>query len=150
MESKEQSKAEVQIESCRPAEHRYQDERGWVLFPWKGKEPSIDPATLHIVYILPGATRGNHYHPRAAEWICPIEGEGVLKWRLPGGGAVRELHLEAQRICVKIPPGVRHAVTNIGAGGLLILIAREKDQEGDPTVPEKIEQEDRSNESDRF
>jgi oxalate decarboxylase/phosphoglucose isomerase-like protein (cupin superfamily) len=126
-----------QIEAYPLTESRHCDERGWVLFPWEKKGTGIDPATLHVVHILPGFTRGNHHHPRVAEWICPIEGEGLLVWRTPSG-ELQELRLEAQTKCVRILPGVAHAITNIGSGELLLLAAREKDPEGDFTVPDKI------------
>jgi len=139
MESKHPHRDEKQIESYGLAECCYTDERGWVLFPWEVTKAPIDTATLHIVNIMPGATRGDHYHPRAAEWLCPIEGEGLLKWRSGSDSDVQELCLEAHRICVKIHPGIRHAVTNIGGGELLLVAAREKDPKGDVTVPEKVE-----------
>jgi len=126
-----------QVESYELADsHRY-DERGSVVFPWEKRHADIDTETIHIVHILPGATRGNHRHPRAAEWMCPIEGEGLLRWRSPSGELL-ELHLEPQRNCLKIRPGVTHAVTNIGSGEFLLLAAREKDPEGDLTEPDKI------------
>ncbi len=114
------------------------DTRGWVLFPWKGIELAVDLDTLHIVHIAPGATRGNHFHPEAMEWICTIEGEGLLTWRGKDEETVHELHLEAQRTCVKIPPGIRHAVTNIGSGELLLVAVREKRAAGDKTIKEDI------------
>ena len=126
-----------QIESYELADAHHRDQRGWVLFPWEKKGAEIDPTTIHIAHLLPGATRGNHSHPRVAEWLCPIEGEGLLQWRSPSG-EILELHLEAQARCVRIRPGVAHAVTNIGGGELLLLAAREKDPEGDLSVPDKI------------
>ena len=126
-----------QIESFPLEECRHCDERGWVLFPWEKREFPIDPKTVHIVRSMPGAVRGNHAHPRVAEWLCPLEGEGLLTWRSPSG-EVQELHLEAQTRCIRIRAGVPHAVTNIGAGELLLLAAREKDPEGDLSVPDKV------------
>jgi oxalate decarboxylase/phosphoglucose isomerase-like protein (cupin superfamily) len=114
------------------------DRRGWVLFPWKTRPAPIDSSTLHIVHILPGATRGNHYHPRASEWLCPIEGSGLLLWRTREGAKVEELPIEARRLCARIPPGIRHAVKNDGSKELLLLAAREKDKEGDLTVAEEV------------
>jgi oxalate decarboxylase/phosphoglucose isomerase-like protein (cupin superfamily) len=126
-----------QIESYPLAECRQCDERGWVIFPWGRKELGIDPRTIHVVHMLPGATHGNHSHPRVAEWLCPLEGEGLLRWRSPSG-ELNELHLEAQMSCVRIRPGVAHALTNIGSGVFLLMAAREKDSAGDLTVPDRI------------
>lgn len=126
-----------QIETYPIEECRHCDERGWVLFPWEKRGVDIDPKTIHIVRSRPGATRGNHYHPRVAEWLCPLEGEGLLKWKSPSG-ELQELHLEAQTRCVRILPGVPHAVINLGPGELLLMAARERDPEGDLSVPEKI------------
>lgn len=126
-----------QIESFPLEECRSCDERGWVLFPWKRKDVHIDPTTIHVVRSTPGAVRGNHAHPRAAEWLCAIEGEGLLTWRSPSG-ELHELHLESQTRCVKIRAGVPHAVTNIGSTELLLVAVREKDPEGDLSVPDKV------------
>ena len=126
-----------QIETYPIEECRHCDERGWVLFPWEKRDTNIDPKTIHIVHSRPGTTRGNHYHPRVAEWLCPLEGEGLLKWKTPSG-ELQELHLEAQTRCVRILPGVPHAVINLGPGELLLMAARERDPAGDLSVPEKI------------
>jgi dTDP-4-dehydrorhamnose 3,5-epimerase-like enzyme len=126
-----------QIESFPLEASRRCDERGWVLFPWEKRETAIDPKTIHLAHFKPGAVRGNHVHPRVAEWLCPIEGEGLLTWRTPSG-ELQELHLEAQARCVRIHAGVAHAVTNIGAGELIIMAAREHDPEGDLSVPDKV------------
>jgi oxalate decarboxylase/phosphoglucose isomerase-like protein (cupin superfamily) len=114
------------------------DERGWVLFPWKGRHPPIETETCHIVHIKQGKTRGNHFHPQAAEWLCTIQGEGLLQWRSPGEDTVHELRLEPRRFCVRIPPGIRHAVTNTGGGEMLIFAAREQTPQGDQTVQEDV------------
>jgi dTDP-4-dehydrorhamnose 3,5-epimerase-like enzyme len=126
-----------QVETYPIEECRHCDERGWVLFPWEKRDVDIDPKTIHIVHCRPGAIRGNHYHPRVAEWLCPLEGEGLLKWKSPSG-ELQELHLEAQTRCVRILPGVAHAVINLGPGELLLMAARERDPHGDLSVPEKI------------
>jgi oxalate decarboxylase/phosphoglucose isomerase-like protein (cupin superfamily) len=133
-----QNNSGIDIETFRMDGSCHADERGWVLFPWEMHKAPIDPATIHIVHILPGATRGNHYHPRSFEWLCPLEGDGLLLWRAGEGGKVEKLRLEARRLCVRIPPGVRHAVTNDGGKELLIVAAREKHEEGDSTVYDAV------------
>ena len=114
------------------------DERGWVLFPWEGRRADIDPSTLHIVHIVPGGTRGNHFHPRVSEWLCPISGEGLLLYRPSGEENVRELRMDSRRLCVRIPPGIRHAVRNTGTEDLLLVAARGRDEEGDLTIKEEV------------
>jgi dTDP-4-dehydrorhamnose 3,5-epimerase-like enzyme len=126
-----------QIETFPLGECFSRDKRGWVIFPCERPGIAIDPKTIHIVKTLPGAKRGNHRHPRAAEWLCALEGEGLLVWRSPSG-ELQELHLEAQTSCVRIRPGIAHAVQNIGSGTLLLMAARELDPEGDLSVPDKI------------
>jgi oxalate decarboxylase/phosphoglucose isomerase-like protein (cupin superfamily) len=133
MEQQEQDIEQFEIGDC-----CHSDERGWVLFPWEGRQAHIDPATLHVVHIVPGGTRGNHFHPRASEWLCPISGEGLLLYRAHGEGPVRELHMISRRLCVRIPPGIRHAVTNTGREGFILVAARGMDEEGDLTVREKV------------
>ena len=129
---------EQDIERFEIDDRCHADERGWVLFPWEGKRADIDPATIHIVHIVPGATRGNHFHPRVSEWLCPISGEGLLLYRPPGRESARELRMAPGRICVRIPPGIRHAVSNTGTEDLLLLAARGMDEEGDMTVGEDV------------
>ncbi|MCX5754375.1 MAG: hypothetical protein NTW97_12185, partial [Candidatus Krumholzibacteria bacterium] len=76
-------------------------------------------------------------HPRVAEWLCPLEGDGLLKWKSPSG-ELQELHRDAQTRCGRLLPGVPHAVINLGPGELLLMAARERDPAGDLSVPEKI------------
>lgn len=133
MEDQEQDIEQFEIGDC-----CHSDERGWVLFPWEHIRAEIDPATLHIVHIVPGATRGDHFHPRVSEWLCPVSGEGLLLYRAPVEGDVRELRMSSRRICVRIPPGVRHAVTNDREEDLLLVAARGMDEEGDLTIREKV------------
>ena len=129
---------EREIERFEIGESCHCDERGWVLFPWEDGRAVIDPSTLHIVHIVPGGTRGNHFHPRVSEWLCPISGEGLLLYRPPGEEMVRELRMDSRKICVRIPPGVRHAVRNVGTVDLLLVAARGKDDDGDLTVREEV------------
>jgi oxalate decarboxylase/phosphoglucose isomerase-like protein (cupin superfamily) len=137
MDDEKRSKDEIQVVTYPLDERSRRDERGWVIFPWMKKDAYIDSATVHVIHISPGMTRGNHYHPRVSEWLCPLDGEGVLAWRSPAG-ATGEIVLEPRSTCILIPAGVRHAVTNTGGGELLLIAAREKDPEGDYTVPEKV------------
>jgi oxalate decarboxylase/phosphoglucose isomerase-like protein (cupin superfamily) len=129
---------EQDIEQFEIGDCCHSDERGWVLFPWEGRRVDIDPATIHVVHIVPGATRGNHYHPRVSEWLCPISGEGRLLYRPAGQETVRELRMTSRKFCVRIPPGIRHAVSNRGAEDLLLVAARGMDEEGDMTVREEV------------
>ncbi len=126
-----------EIETFPLDERLHRDERGWALFPWNREGAAIDPRTIHVVETLPGAKRGNHRHPRAAEWLCPLEGEGLLLWR-SSSGEIRELSLEARRQCIRIRPDVAHAIQGAGSGPSLIIAAREKDQEGDLSIPDRI------------
>ena len=127
----------TELEIFDMSDSRSADARGWVFFPWEKLRPAIDPATIHIVQVRRGAVRGNHYHPRVSEFLCALEGEGLLKWRAEGSEAPSELELSARRECVRIPPGVRHAVENTGEDDLIILAAREMDEEGDLTEAER-------------
>jgi oxalate decarboxylase/phosphoglucose isomerase-like protein (cupin superfamily) len=138
MNDNKRSGEKIEVVTHPLEEYSRRDERGWVVFPWKKGDPPIDPATVHVVHIAPGMTRGNHYHPRVSEWLCPLDGEGVLAWRSPASAASGELVLEPRSACVRIPAGVRHAVINTGGGDLLLIAARERDPEGDYTVQEKV------------
>ena len=115
----------------------HRDERGFVFFPWQGREanPPEVLRTGHLVSIQPGHTRANHYHPGHEEWLFTFHGAGVLVWEV--AGAVRERLIAPDSTLIRIPPGLAHALTNPGPEVLYLLAWREATGEG-PTEPESV------------
>jgi oxalate decarboxylase/phosphoglucose isomerase-like protein (cupin superfamily) len=118
------------------------DERGLSFFPWQARAKAPDDflKTLHLVSIRPGYTRGNHLHPGHAEWLYPFHGTGVLIWEA-APGLVRERVVSGDRTLIHIPPGLPHALKNLGPEILYLLAWREAAGPGatDPeTVPHTL------------
>lgn len=116
------------------------DPRGWVFFPFQadpGPAPGgCDPSSLHIVQSLPGAVRGNHYHPTAAEWLYVFGGPTALYWK--EDGRLHSKVLDGDDRLVYIPAGVTHTVVNTGAGPVYLVSFRESHREEDHTRPDHI------------
>ena len=90
------------------------DGRGFAFFPWRGRE--MNPAevlrTAHLVSILPGQTRGNHYHPGQEEWLFSFHGTGVLVWE--AAGKIRERRVAPDGTLIRLAPGIAHALPTRG------------------------------------
>jgi len=114
------------------------DARGMSFFPWPGlvEAPGDLLATLHLVSICPGQTRGHHLHPGHAERLYPFHGAALLLWEDPPG-RLRERRLTGDRTLIHIPPGIPHAVTNPGPEILYLLAWREPVGEG-PAEPDTV------------
>jgi dTDP-4-dehydrorhamnose 3,5-epimerase-like enzyme len=68
----------------------------------------------HLASLEPGAIRGNHVHSGAAEYVLVWGGTVEIAWE-DGGGVVREVVSDEELVVFEIPPGVAHAVTNVGS-----------------------------------
>jgi dTDP-4-dehydrorhamnose 3,5-epimerase-like enzyme len=87
------------------------DERGFVFEP---ADESIlaNHKNLHIVWSVPGAVRGNHYHLKGTETIIIV---GPALMRVRDEGVVRDINIPSNAVHrFTIPPGVSHAVQNTG------------------------------------
>jgi oxalate decarboxylase/phosphoglucose isomerase-like protein (cupin superfamily) len=106
------------------------DGRGFSFFPWRGR--AMNPAevlrTAHLLSILPGQTRGNHYHPGQEEWLFTFHGTGVLVWE--AAGKIRERVVAPDGTLIRLPPGIAHALTNPGPEILYLLAWRQPAGEG--------------------
>ncbi|MFH1090575.1 MAG: cupin domain-containing protein [Pseudomonadota bacterium] len=104
------------------------DERGWAFFPFGrdlGPGPSgLDLRSLHVVKTEPGAVRGNHLHPAAAEWLHIFGGEYTLYYEEQG--QIRSTVLNREDQVIFLPPGTPHAVKNTGPGPIFLVAFREE------------------------
>jgi dTDP-4-dehydrorhamnose 3,5-epimerase-like enzyme len=111
----------------------HQDHRGSVFEP-------LDPEGLrhqpyvHVVVTEPGCVRGNHYHLRGTE-VLTVQGPALVRLRdeqgiqdtvVPEGAVTRFI----------MPPGVAHAIQNLGAQPTLLIAFR--DRADDPTDPDVV------------
>lgn len=90
---------------------RKEDARGWVIEPL-GPDQLPQQRNVHFAVTYPGLIRGNHRHQRGTEILIVIgpalvrirEDEHSIDFEIPEGEVWQ----------FKIPPGVAHAVKNIG------------------------------------
>jgi dTDP-4-dehydrorhamnose 3,5-epimerase-like enzyme len=111
----------------------HRDCRGSVFEP-------LDPERLsgqrnvHVVVTEPGCVRGNHSHTRGTEVVTvqgPAlvrirDGQGVQDTVIPEGGVTRFI----------IPPGIAHAIQNLGTQPTLLVAFR--DCTHDPADPDVV------------
>ena len=70
----------------------------------------------------PGVTRGNHHHQTKTEKFLVVEGNGLVRLRHVGGGAVVQFRVSGGEFrVVDIPPGYTHSIENVGAGELVTV-----------------------------
>ncbi len=117
------------------------DLRGFGFFPWQAgvADPGEALRTCHLFSILPGHTRGNHYHPGHTEWLFTFHGAGVFAWI--AAADIRERLVSGDATLIRIPPGIAHALTNPGPEVLYLLAWRQPASEGaaEPeSVPRKV------------
>ena len=95
------------------------DGRGAVFEPLVA-DALRDQRNVHVVLSEPGAVRANHYHVRGTE-VMTICGRALVRYR--AAGETRDVVVaEGQTLRFTFPPGVSHAVQNIG-DKLNVLIA---------------------------
>jgi oxalate decarboxylase/phosphoglucose isomerase-like protein (cupin superfamily) len=102
----------------------YRGPRGWGMAPLRIAGAGDAAAEgLHLVSIRPGASRGNHAHGNATEWILVFGGTGKLTWRSPAVGTVRESVISGEGpVLYEIPPHVEHVITNTSGADIYALV----------------------------
>jgi oxalate decarboxylase/phosphoglucose isomerase-like protein (cupin superfamily) len=91
----------------------HQGPTGWGMNPLRIAGAGSQAAdALHLVSIRPGASRGNHLHRNATEWILVFGGSGKLAWKSPEDGNLREMIVGDGPALFQVPPLVEHVVVN--------------------------------------
>ncbi len=100
------------------------DDRGWLLkiIQRVHLNGRMTFGEIYITAAVEGAVKGNHYHQRTTEWFAVIRGQGRLVLRRMSDDEEAELFLdEAKPRVVEVPPGVAHAIQNVGSGPMHLL-----------------------------
>jgi dTDP-4-dehydrorhamnose 3,5-epimerase-like enzyme len=124
-----QSKVHVTVEAV----VLYQDQRGSVFEPL---EPAHLPGQrhVHVVVTEPGCVRGNHAHTDGTE-VLTVQGPALVRFR-DGQGVRDTLVSEGAVTRFIIPPGVAHAIQNLGIRPTLLVAFR--DRAYDPAAPDVV------------
>ncbi len=109
------------------------DARGYVFEPLDGAALG-GYGNVHVVYSIPGAVRGNHYHVAGTE-VCSISGPALVRYR-EAGQVMTQLVPEAEVWRFTFPPGVSHAFRNEGTQPM--FLAAFNTEAHDPGRPDVI------------
>lgn len=113
------------------------DDRGWVtnLLDHLPIRP-VDLANIHIVSMEPGTVRGNHYHNRQVEAICPLGSRiRIIAKNSQTAEVIDEIVMGSPPVLFVFQPGIAHAFRNEGDGpGYLICFADTKYDFNNPDV----------------
>lgn len=129
-------KMEIFFPSCNV--DTVKDGRGGI-FTWVPQDKIVE---FNLLYFTPAATRGNHYHPEFVEYSLVVEGSGIIVNRDKSGNE-KILHL-SKGSCVRIPPGVIHAIYAITDLTVIALLTKPWDDCKVPIVRVDIFQDKKS------
>ena len=74
---------------------------------------------MHLVITLPGFIRGNHFHKKGIENLI-IYGSALIRIK-EQGEIIDIIVAENEAIRLTIPPGISHAIKNIGSNPNLLV-----------------------------
>ena len=117
--------------------------RGWSFAPFTDPERirpiDIDWTSFHTVSMEPGTIRGNHVHPHITEWLLFCGGPILLAWQGLDSDTIQKIRIEDNHTYVLFPPGIKHAIKNLGDGTLYLVAFRSPaPSPEDPEVPPSI------------
>jgi dTDP-4-dehydrorhamnose 3,5-epimerase-like enzyme len=111
----------------------HQDGRGSVFEPLDS-ERLPNQRNIHVVVTEPGCVRGNHYHTQGTE-VVTVQGPALVRIRDKQG--IQETRIPEGKVTrYTIPPGVAHAVQNLGSRPTLLVSFR--DLTHDPKNPDVV------------
>lgn len=108
---------------------KHEDERGYLLKAVKKEYTHDRPfGEIYFVNASPGTVRANHFHEVATEWFVVVKGAGVLTLAdVKNTDVRREIPMGGEhRVCVRIPPGVAHAIRAVGTEDMLMMALADK------------------------
>src|SRR3989344_7014954 len=99
-----------------------EDDRGAFFEVIRREHVGGDFGQIYITTAKPGQVKGNHFHERKEEWFCVIKGEGELVLKDNSTGKQRRIKMgESDKLVVKIPANISHAIRNTGKDTLILL-----------------------------
>jgi UDP-2-acetamido-2,6-beta-L-arabino-hexul-4-ose reductase len=113
------------------------DSRGAVFEPLVA-EALRDQRNVHVVLSEPGAVRANHYHVRGTE-VMTVCGRALVRYT--EAGEQRDVVVaQGQALRFTFPPGVSHAVQNIGdtTNVLIAFNTEEHDREAPDVISDVL------------
>jgi UDP-2-acetamido-2,6-beta-L-arabino-hexul-4-ose reductase len=73
--------------------------------------------------VLPGKTKGGHYHMRKKEWFAPVSGKGTLVLlNIKTGEEKSHVLSSGKPVLVRVDPFWNHVIENSGTKELIIII----------------------------
>lgn len=103
---------------------RREDSRGWLvkLLMREHIAERREFGEIYITAATAGQVKGNHFHKRAREWFCVIQGTATMATRemATGESALTELSAERPEM-IEVAPGVAHAFRNSGTEVMVLL-----------------------------
>ncbi len=114
----------------------FTDDRGVVFNPIE-ISTLINQKNMHVVSSVPGAIRGNHYHPKGTETLVIL---GPARVRVREQNALRDIDIPDRSVYrLTIPPGISHAVTHTGTEkGILVSFSTIAYDPADPDVVQDL------------
>jgi dTDP-4-dehydrorhamnose 3,5-epimerase-like enzyme len=89
---------------------------------------------MHVVLTEPSCVRGNHYHTRGTA-VVTVQGPALVRIQ-DGQGVQDTLIPEGVVTRFTIPPGIAHAVQNLGTRPMLLVTS--SDLAYDPSAPDVV------------
>lgn len=117
--------------------------RGWFQKPLTGNDNIPDRfGEIYAVQAHPGEVRGNHYHEKASEWFCVLDGVATVYLSDVDTGEQHSLTLSsdnAQRLLIR--PRVGHVFVNEGDHPFILIAYTDELFDPADTIPMKVRSE---------
>ncbi|MCB1964627.1 MAG: cupin domain-containing protein [Candidatus Accumulibacter sp.] len=103
---------------------RREDARGWLLKLLMREHIGgpLDFGEIYVTAATAGQVKGNHFHEKAREWFCVLQGRALMAVQVMASGESAQVELSADApAIVEVAPGVAHAFRNSGSETMLLL-----------------------------
>jgi len=100
------------------------DGRGGI-FTWLPKEKIRE---FNMLYFLPGASRGDHYHPEFTEYFLVVDGSGLMVFKDSEKCSKEEMFHMSRGNCTYALPGIAHAFYAIKPVTAIAMLSKPWDE----------------------
>ena len=108
------------------------DPRGRLFKAW----PHANSGEVYVVEILPGTSRGHHFHLHGGEWFVPLMGSCTLVVEDPQSQQRAVLLLDGIR--ARVEPGQAHALFAQGSEPVLVLAVADCSHADEETIAHPV------------